>query len=67
MASLTLAPVTIATSGTPPASGTTWCLDPGPRRSVGLGPVRSPPDRAEMGAVDDRLGPVDLVGAVEVT
>ena len=37
--SLTFAAVTCATSGTPRASVTMWCLDPALRRSVGFGPV----------------------------
>ena len=39
--SLTFAAVTCATSGTPRASVTMWCLDPALRRSVGFGPVFS--------------------------
>ena len=40
--SLTFAAVTCATSGTPRASVTMWCLDPALRRSVGFGPVFPP-------------------------
>ena len=40
--SWTFAAVTCATSGTPRASVTMWCLDPALRRSVGFGPVFSP-------------------------
>ena len=45
--SLTFAAVTCATSGTPRASVTMWCLDPALRRSVGFGPVLFP--RASRG------------------
>jgi hypothetical protein len=42
----TLAPVTVVASGMPWASVKTWCLVPNFPRSVGLGPVWSPPPRA---------------------
>ena len=45
--SLTFAAVTCATSGTPRASVTMWCLDPALRRSVGFGPTFFP--RASRG------------------
>lgn len=44
--SLTFAAVTCATSGTPRALVTMWCLDPALLRSVGFGPVFFPAHRA---------------------
>ena len=41
--SLRLPPVKRQASGNPPASTTTWCLEPGRQRSTGLGPVAAPP------------------------
>jgi hypothetical protein len=52
--SLTFAAVACATSGTPRASVTMWCLDPALRRSVGFGPVFSPAHRADRPAVHHR-------------
>jgi len=52
--SLTFAAVTCATSGTPRASVTMWCLDPALRRSVGFGPVFFPAHRADRPAVHHR-------------
>jgi hypothetical protein len=53
--SLTFAAVTCATSGTPRASVTMWCLDPALRRSAGFGPVFFPPaHRAYRPAVHHR-------------
>ena len=44
--SLTLAAVTVALRGIPCASVSIWCLLPGLPRSVGFGPVSSPPSGA---------------------
>jgi hypothetical protein len=44
----TLAAVTSAASGIPWASTTAWCLLPLRPRSVGFGPVSSPPPRARV-------------------
>src|SRR5438132_12343848 len=44
--SLTLAAVTVAANGMPWASVSTWCLLPDLPRSVGFGPVSSPPSGA---------------------
>jgi len=49
--SLTFAAVTCATSGTPRAPVTMWCLGPALRRSVGFGPVFFPAHRADRPAV----------------
>ena len=46
MTSGTLAAVTVADNGTPRASVITWCLLPDLPRSVGFGPVSSPPSGA---------------------
>ena len=46
MTSLTLAAVTVAANGMPWASVSTWCLLPDLPRSVGFGPVSSPPSGA---------------------
>jgi hypothetical protein len=52
--SLTFAAVTCATSGTPRALVTMWCLDPALRRSVGFGPVFFPRASRDRPAVHHR-------------
>jgi hypothetical protein len=61
--SLTFAAVTCATSGTPRALVTMWCLDPALRRSVGFGPVFFPRASRDRPAAHHRPA---LVRAVPV-
>src|SRR4051812_11184862 len=49
-----LAALVITANGTPPASVTTWCLLARLRRSVGFGPVSSPPPGALMVALSTK-------------
>ncbi len=66
--SAALAPVNVVASGMPPPSVITWCLLPGFERSVGFGPVFSPPPRArQRRTVNNRTRPVDAVGAVDLS
>src|SRR3712207_5422562 len=59
--SLTLAAVAAQATGTPSPSVATWYLVPLLARSVGLGPVRSPPRLARTEQVS-RIGVEDQVG-----
>lgn len=59
--SCSFAPVIVVANGVPSPSAMTWCLVPAFRRSVGFGPVFSPPvNRSHRGAIDQRAGPIDL-------
>jgi hypothetical protein len=64
--SLWLAPLKESASGVPRPQVTGWCLEPLLPRSTGLGPVFSPPDGADVRAVDRRPRPVDPVGLAEL-
>lgn len=64
--SCVFAPVTVAASGVPSASVTTWCFVPGLARSVGFGPVFFPPaHRPQGGRVCYRPRPVDQLRVFE--
>jgi hypothetical protein len=52
-------------SGMPRASVMRWRLEPARPRSVGLGPVSSPPFGGHAGAVDASTAPVDGTGPTE--
>src|SRR3954447_18383559 len=66
MLSLRLAPETATLSGSPCASTSRWYLVPRLARSVGFGPVSSPPFRPDADRVQGRPGPVQLAVLAEV-
>ena len=63
--SWTFAAVCLTASGTPPASTTRWRFEPCLPRSVGFGPVLSPPGGGHRRRVERGPGPVDLVGLAQ--